>query len=655
MSDVADSYSDDSSEASDAEDGDVWLRQAPSSQQSFKQSNLFFVARQGDEKDLLRSNQIYKRNHYEKGLTKDKRTTVQQVLDKRTYIRLRKLCGQGVFHYMHGVISTGKEANVFEAETQQSYSSSTSHNVANDVNEAVNVGGSMPSGGAHQALEAKASSQSTGTGAASSLADEGTDVKQDDVTDKIAECSIKESPKSEDTDERSPNTKQQMQGRVAIKVYKTSILVFKDRSRYIEGEFRFRRAYLGTKNPRKMVAQWAEKEFRNLRRIALSGLYSPTPIALKDHVLVMGLIVDGSNVAPKVENLGALPLFEWQTIYVQTICTMRTLFQECKLIHGDFSSFNLLYSNGKVYVIDTSQAVENDHLNAMPFLKRDCENVTRFFKTVDVLHHEQEQMIPYDELKLLSAEQLFCFIISKVIEPIDDGIDERDTKVLPLLLDDELWQDDSLANVKCFWDINDSEIARDVDQIVEKMTRFYKFGATKDLPEIMMRKRKSYLSLCKATYDFLTGPMFAHEDCYTHIAWLKNYNFDKQLPINISQMPLDVAESLMEHKENVIVGINLIGSKTSCDAVEESCGHLDNNVEADSDESEADDTSDTEDTAKQTNVGAKNVDERAKFTGKIPDGVEPREWKKMVKEYNRERRKSKIPKHIKKKYGSNKG
>ena len=54
----------------------------------------------------------------------------------------------------------------------------------------------------------------------------------------------------------------------AIKVYKTSILVFKDRDRYVTGEFRFRHGY-GKHNPRQMVKVWAEKEMRNLRRYAV--------------------------------------------------------------------------------------------------------------------------------------------------------------------------------------------------------------------------------------------------------------------------------------------------------------------------------------------------------------------------------------------------
>ncbi|PKY48940.1 RIO1-domain-containing protein [Rhizophagus irregularis] len=45
----------------------------------------------------------------------------------------------------------------------------------------------------------------------------------------------------------------------AIKVYKTSILVFKDRDRYVTGEFRFRHGY-SKHNPRKMVNYGRKKK-----------------------------------------------------------------------------------------------------------------------------------------------------------------------------------------------------------------------------------------------------------------------------------------------------------------------------------------------------------------------------------------------------------
>ncbi|XP_077626204.1 serine/threonine-protein kinase RIO1 isoform X3 [Crocuta crocuta] len=58
----------------------------------------------------------------------------------------------------------------------------------------------------------------------------------------------------------------------AIKIYKTSILVFKDRDKYVSGEFRFRHGYCKG-NPRKMVKTWAEKEMRNLIRYHSGGVY----------------------------------------------------------------------------------------------------------------------------------------------------------------------------------------------------------------------------------------------------------------------------------------------------------------------------------------------------------------------------------------------
>jgi hypothetical protein len=69
---------------------------------------------------------------------------------------------------------------------------------------------------------------------------------------------------------------------VAIKIYKTSILVFKDRDRYVSGEYRFRSGY-SKSNPRKMVKVWAEKETRNLRRLHAAGLPCPNPLLLRLH------------------------------------------------------------------------------------------------------------------------------------------------------------------------------------------------------------------------------------------------------------------------------------------------------------------------------------------------------------------------------------
>uniref|UniRef100_A0A8D0T181 Serine/threonine-protein kinase RIO1 n=1 Tax=Sus scrofa TaxID=9823 RepID=A0A8D0T181_PIG len=65
----------------------------------------------------------------------------------------------------------------------------------------------------------------------------------------------------------------------AIKIYKTSILVFKDRDKYVSGEFRFRHGYCKG-NPRKMVKTWAEKEMRNLIRLPTQQIPGPKPFII---------------------------------------------------------------------------------------------------------------------------------------------------------------------------------------------------------------------------------------------------------------------------------------------------------------------------------------------------------------------------------------
>ncbi len=176
----------------------------------------------------------------------------------------------------------------------------------------------------------------------------------------------------------------------AIKVYKTSILVFKDRARYITGEYRFRQGYSKSNN-RAMVKVWAEKEMRNLKRMYASGIPCPEPIQLRLHVLVMGFLGDKKGTpAPRlkdVELVGSDLEASWLSLYLQLLGYMRILYHECRLVHGDLSEYNVLYHQDKLWLIDVSQSVEHDHPRSLEFLRMDIKNVTSFFsrKGVDTL------------------------------------------------------------------------------------------------------------------------------------------------------------------------------------------------------------------------------------------------------------------------------
>ena len=169
----------------------------------------------------------------------------------------------------------------------------------------------------------------------------------------------------------------------AIKVYKTSILIFKDRDKYVTGEYRFRQGYNKSSN-RAMVKVWAEKEMRNLKRIYASGIPCPQPVYLRLHVLVMGFLGDRKGIpAPRLKDVeleGSDVEARWKLLYLQLLGYMRTLYQTCHLVHADLSEYNVLYHEDKLWLIDVSQSVEHDHPRSLEFLRMDIKNVGDFFR-----------------------------------------------------------------------------------------------------------------------------------------------------------------------------------------------------------------------------------------------------------------------------------
>lgn len=169
----------------------------------------------------------------------------------------------------------------------------------------------------------------------------------------------------------------------AIKVYKTSILVFKDRDKYVTGEYRFRQGY-NKSNNRAMVKVWAEKEMRNLKRIHAAGIPCPEPVYLRLHVLAMGFLGDSKGTpAPRLKDVTLDvpdPEARWRSLYIELVGHMRTMYQVCRLVHADLSEYNILYHDDKLFIIDVSQSVEHDHPRSLDFLRMDVKNVTDFFR-----------------------------------------------------------------------------------------------------------------------------------------------------------------------------------------------------------------------------------------------------------------------------------
>jgi len=192
----------------------------------------------------------------------------------------------------------------------------------------------------------------------------------------------------------------------AIKIYKTSILTFKDRDKYVTGEFRFRHGYC-RHNPRKMVRTWAEKEMRNLSRIHQAGLLCPQPFLLKGHVLVMSFMGINGIPSPLLKDVD-IKESKARQLYLDCVIIMYKLFKVGKLIHADLSEYNLILHQGKLCIIDVSQSVEWDHPRALEFLRKDCINVNDFFRRKGV--------------PTMTSRELFDFITDPNVN--DNNIDE---------------------------------------------------------------------------------------------------------------------------------------------------------------------------------------------------------------------------------------
>ncbi|XP_033964787.1 serine/threonine-protein kinase RIO3 [Pseudochaenichthys georgianus] len=184
---------------------------------------------------------------------------------------------------------------------------------------------------------------------------------------------------------------------VVLKVFKTTLNEFKNRDRYIKDDYRFIDRF-SKLNPRKVIRLWAEKEMHNLTRMRKAQIPCPEVVLLKKHILVMSFIGKDHIPAPKLKD-AKLGSEEMKSAFYQVLHMMQQMYQECNLVHADLSEYNMLWHEGKVWLIDVSQSIEPRHPHALEFLFRDCRNVSTFFQKRGV----SEAMTVYELFNAVSG------------------------------------------------------------------------------------------------------------------------------------------------------------------------------------------------------------------------------------------------------------
>lgn len=166
-------------------------------------------------------------------------------------------------------------------------------------------------------------------------------------------------------------------GDCAVKIYRISTATFKNISKYIVGDPRFKGVYGSHK---KTVLAWAQKEFKNLNRMFDGGVSVPEPKGCHRNILVMEYISVDDLPAPLLKDTGVRAPTK---VYRKVIENMK-LIQESGLVHGDLSEYNIMMKNGEPVVIDVGQAVTLDHPLAEEWFQRDLRNIAKYFSKLGV-------------------------------------------------------------------------------------------------------------------------------------------------------------------------------------------------------------------------------------------------------------------------------
>lgn len=156
--------------------------------------------------------------------------------------------------------------------------------------------------------------------------------------------------------------------RVAVKFHRLGRVSFRDTRR--------KRGYVGGRRHISWLYESrlaAEREFEALRVVYEAGVFVPRPIYRNRHVVVMGFI----EGFPLVD---VISLDDPEGLLEEILENIR-LTLSVGIIHNDLSEFNIIVKpEGTVLIIDWPQYVTRDHPNAELFLKRDVENVLRYFR-----------------------------------------------------------------------------------------------------------------------------------------------------------------------------------------------------------------------------------------------------------------------------------
>jgi RIO kinase 1 len=173
---------------------------------------------------------------------------------------------------------------------------------------------------------------------------------------------------------------------LAVKVYRPlEHRQFRDDSAYRAGRVilsgRVRRAVENGSDFGKEAAfgMWVGMEWQNLRELHAARIDVPRPIDRAESAIVLEYLGDEAGPAPQLRSVRLTP-------HEAAACWNRVLDNVTHMlrinrVHGDLSPYNLLWHQGRPWIIDVPQMVDSRlNPNAREMLTRDIENVHGYLR-----------------------------------------------------------------------------------------------------------------------------------------------------------------------------------------------------------------------------------------------------------------------------------
>lgn len=138
---------------------------------------------------------------------------------------------------------------------------------------------------------------------------------------------------------------------------------------------------------RAQQGMWVEREYHYLWRLHEAGVRVPRPALGPEPfhfreagaVVLMAFVGEDDVPAPRLSDV-KLERCDAERAFEQTVAILRRL---CSLglVHGDLSTYNLLWHHGEVWLIDVPQMVQAETLReARALLERDVHSLTTSFR-----------------------------------------------------------------------------------------------------------------------------------------------------------------------------------------------------------------------------------------------------------------------------------